>query len=81
MYLDDVNVSTSSDITPPVVTVTSPQDGAQVSGTVTVAASATDPDDPVVASMQVFIDSVLLAQNTTSNTISYSWNTTTYTNG
>ena len=43
MYLDDVNVTTSNDTTPPVVTVTSPQNGAQVSGTVTVSASATDP--------------------------------------
>jgi len=81
MYLDDVNVTTSSDSTAPVATVTSPQNGAQVSGTVTVSATATDPDDPTVASMQVFIDSVMVAQNTNSNTISYSWNTTTYTNG
>jgi len=64
---------------PPVVTVTSPQNNAQVSGTVTVSASA--PDDPFVASMQVFVDSVMVAQNTTSNTINYSWDTTTYSNG
>jgi hypothetical protein len=81
MYLDDVSVTTSNDTTPPVVTVTSPQNGAQVSGTVTVSASATDPDNPTVSSMQLFIDSVMVASNTNSNTISYSWNTTTYTNG
>jgi Bacterial Ig domain/Transmembrane protein 131-like N-terminal len=81
MYLDDVNVTTSNDNTPPVVTVTSPQNNAQVSGTVTVSASATDPDDPVVASMQVFIDNTMVAQNTNLNTINYSWNTTTYSNG
>ena len=31
--------------------------------------------------MQLFIDSVMVASNTNSNTISYSWNTTTYSNG
>src|SRR5271157_3118296 len=70
MYLDDVSLTTSNDTTPPVVTVTSPQNNAQVSGTITVSGSATDPDDPVVASMQVFIDNVMVAQNTNSNTIS-----------
>ncbi len=81
MYLDDVAVTTSNDTTPPVVTMTAPQNGAQVSGTVTVSASATDPDNPVVSSMQLFIDSVMVASNTNSNTISFAWNTTTYTNG
>ena len=81
MYLDDVAVTTSNDTTPPVVTMTAPQNGAQVSGTVTVSASATDPDNPTVSSMQLFIDSVMVASNTNSNTISFAWNTTTYTNG
>ncbi len=44
-------------------------------------ATATDPDDPMVAKMEIYIDSVLKASNTNSNTITYSWNTTTYTNG
>jgi hypothetical protein len=81
MYLDDVSVTTSNDTTPPVDTVTSPTNGAQVSGTVTVSATATDPDDPVVARMEIYIDSVLKASNTNSNSISYSWDTTTYSNG
>ena len=81
MYLDDVAVTYSNDTTPPTTQVTSPTNGAQVSGTVNVTATASDPDDPVVAKMEIYIDNVLKSSNTNSNTITYSWNTTTYSNG
>jgi Big-like domain-containing protein/fibronectin type III domain protein len=42
-----VNNNTTSDTTPPTVSITSPANGASVSGTITVSATATDPDSPV----------------------------------
>jgi hypothetical protein len=81
MFLDDVAVTTSSDTTAPTTQVTSPTNGSQVSGTVNVTATASDPDDPTVARMEIYIDNVMKASNTNSNSITYSWNTTTYSNG
>jgi hypothetical protein len=81
MYLDDVSVSTSTDNTPPMTQVTAPANNAVVLGTVSVTATASDVDDPVVAQMQIFIDGSMVSSNTNSNTITYSWDTTTATNG
>jgi len=81
MYLDDIRVSASTDNTPPTTQVTAPADNAVVSGTVSLTATASDVDDPIVAQMQIFIDGSMVSSNTNSNTIMYSWNTTTATNG
>jgi hypothetical protein len=58
----------------PSVTITAPANGATVSGTVSVAVSATD--NVGVESVQIYIDDVLKATGTT-----YSWDTTGYSNG
>lgn len=83
--VDDValNVTTggTTDTTAPTVTVSAPANGATVSGTVTVSASASDPDNPTVSGMQVLIDGTQVASNTNANSISYSWNTTGAANG
>jgi len=79
--IDDVSLMGSGgggDTTPPTTSIDSPTDGATVSGTVTVSASATD--DVGVVRLELYIDGVL-ALSATSGPISYSWNTTLVANG
>ncbi len=66
------------DTTPPATSITAPLNGANVSGTTTVTASATD--DRGVARVEFYLDAAL---QTTVNATPYqwSWNTTTATNG
>lgn len=75
--LDDfaLNVTTPSttDTTPPTTLISSPANGATVSGTVTVNASASD--NVGVTQMQLFIDGTLVASNTTATSLSFSWST------
>lgn len=80
--LDDVSLLTSGgtvgDTTPPVAAVTVPADGAVVSGSTTVAATATD--NVGVTKLELYVDGVL-ASSTTTGSLSYSWNTAAVSNG
>jgi len=69
----------SPDTTPPTVNITSPANGATVSGTTTVSASASD--NVGVAGVQFLLDSVALGPEDTTAPYSVSWNTTTVSNG
>jgi len=82
------NVSTPSnqatgvsapDTQPPSVTITAPVSGASVAGTVSVTATASD--NVAVASVQFQLDGNNLGAAITSAPYTYSWNTTTVTNG
>jgi len=70
--------SGSSDTTPPSVNITSPSNGATVSGTVTIAASATD--NVGVTKVEFYINNNKVGEDT-SSPYEYSWNTTGYSNG
>ena len=64
--------------TPPTAAITAPVSGSTVSGTVSIAASASD--DVGVAHVRFYIDGVLTSTDTNAP-YSHSWNTTTATNG
>jgi hypothetical protein len=77
-----LNVTTPSgggDTTPPTTSVTSPGNGATVSGTVTVTATASD--NVGVTQMQLLIDGTVVASNTNSTSLSFNFVTTNFTNG
>jgi uncharacterized membrane protein len=77
-----LNVTTPNgggDTTPPTTSVTVPANGATVSGTVTVTATASD--NVGVTQMQLLIDGNVVASNTNSTSLSFSWVTTNFTNG
>jgi len=67
-----VGVTVANDTTPPTPTISNPTNGAVLSGTVTVSATATD--DNKVASMSLLIDGKEVAKSLSSS-LSYSWNT------
>ena len=69
---------TGTDIIAPTTHITAPANGATVSGTVTVTATATD--NVGVTSIQIYIDGALKSSGSTSP-LNYSWNTTTVSNG
>jgi chitodextrinase len=72
------NCAVAADATAPSVSVTAPADGAQVSGTVQVAATATD--NKAVTKVEFYINNAL--QNTdTSAPYGFSWNTSNLPNG
>jgi beta-lactamase superfamily II metal-dependent hydrolase/chitodextrinase len=73
--LDDV---TSPDTTAPTVSLTAPAANATVSGATAVEASATD--DRAVARVEFYLDGTLASTSTTAP-YSWSWNTTSTTNG
>jgi Big-like domain-containing protein len=81
--LDDfaLNVTTPSttDTTPPTTSVTSPANGATVSGTINVTANASD--NVGVTQMQLLIDGTLVASNTNSTSLTFSWSTDSVANG
>lgn len=66
------------DTSAPSVTITSPSDGANVSGTTTINANASD--NVAITQMEVLIDGVVVAQSNSAS-ISYSWNTLSYLEG
>jgi len=66
------------DTTPPTTSITSPANGATVSGTVTVSASASD--NVGVSRVELFVDGSLHSTDT-SSPYSFSWNTTAVANG
>jgi hypothetical protein len=81
---DSAGTQTSSltgvgaDVTPPLTQITAPTNGATVSSTVTVTATATD--NVGVTSIQIYIDGTQVASGATSP-LNYSWNTANATNG
>jgi len=74
--IDDVGGG--GDITPPVTSITAPLNGATVSGTTSVTASASD--NVGVTKVEFYLDGALKSTDTTSP-YSWSWDTTTATNG
>ncbi len=66
------------DTTPPTTSIASPGNGAALSGTVNVTASASD--NVGVTKVEFYVDSVLRSTDTTSP-YSFSWDTTTFSNG
>ena len=66
------------DTTPPSTSITSPANGATVSGTTTVSATASD--DVGVSRVELFVDGVLAGSDSTTP-YQIPWNTTTATNG
>jgi hypothetical protein len=69
---------TGTDITAPTTQITAPANGATVSGTVTVTATASD--NVGVTSIQIYIDGTQVATGPTSP-LNYSWNTANASNG
>ena len=67
------------DTTPPAVSITAPAAGANVSGTTTVTATASDAVG--VAGVQFLLDGASLGAEDTTSPYSVSWNTTTAANG
>jgi hypothetical protein len=77
-YVDDVVVATSVvDTTPPTTSITAPANGATVSATVSVTATATD--NVGVTKVEFYLDGTLKSTSTTSP-YTWSWATTTATN-
>src|SRR5262252_4231418 len=74
-----VNNGPPPDTTPPAVNLTAPSNGATVSGTVTVSASASD--NVGVAGVQFTLDGANLGAEDTASPYSVSWNTTGVANG
>lgn len=80
IQFDDVIVTQAvPDTTPPTVSITAPQSGATVSGTVAVTASASD--NVAVASVQFLLDGAALGSPVTTPPYTMSWNTATAGNG
>jgi uncharacterized membrane protein len=80
--IDDVSVALTTgaaDTTPPSTSVIAPSNGATVSSTVSVTATASD--NIAVTKMEIYIDGALKASNTNATSLTYSWNTTTAANG
>jgi len=75
-----VTVSNAPDTTPPSVALTTPANGATVSGT-TVAVSATVSDNVGVAGVQFLLDGVALGTEVTSAPYTVTWNTVSTSNG
>jgi hypothetical protein len=71
-------VAPSNDQTPPTTAITSPADGATVSGTVTVNAGASD--DVGVAKVEFYVDGALKGTDTTAP-YQFAWNTVSVANG
>ncbi len=81
VYIDDVVLSgtaSTTDTQAPAVSLTAPANGATVSGTTTVTATASD--NVGVSKVDFYIDGVLKGTDT-SSPYSYSWVTTDYSNG
>src|SRR5262252_4057420 len=74
-----VNNGPPPDTSPPAVNLTAPSNGATVSGTVTVSASASD--NVGVAGVQFTLDGANLGAEDTASPYSVSWNTTGVANG
>jgi len=75
---DGTQTSSLKGVVPPTTRITNPANGATLSGTVTLTATATDTLG--ISSIQIYIDGVLKASST-SSPLNYSWNTLTANNG
>src|SRR3989454_2475076 len=75
----DVPGAPSADTTPPTVSITAPTTGTTVSGTVSVAAAASD--DVGVAGVQLKVDGANLGAELTGAPYTFAWNTTAVPNG
>ena len=73
-----VTVTVNNDKTAPTVSLTAPSSGATVSGTVAVAASASD--NVGVSKVEFYVNSILQASDTNSP-YTFTWNTSSLTNG
>jgi hypothetical protein len=73
-----INQGATPDTTPPTTSITAPANGATVSGTTVVTASASD--DVGVSRVEFYLDSALAATDTTSP-YQWSWDTNTAANG
>jgi glucose/arabinose dehydrogenase/chitodextrinase len=74
------SVASPADTTPPVVSMTQPASGAQVSGIITVAASASD-DSGVIAGVQFLLDLANLGAEATAAPYQVTWDTRAVPNG
>jgi hypothetical protein len=74
-----VSVTTANDSTPPSVAITSPADGAIVTGTITVSASASD--NVAVVGVQFALDGVNLGAEVTAAPYQAAWDSTAVSNG
>ena len=74
----DMNINSTADVTAPTVSITAPAAGT-VSGTINVTATAND--NTGVAGVQFLLDGVNLGAEDITSPYSFSWNTTTATNG
>src|SRR3984893_6572822 len=74
-----VSFTVTPDTTPPVVTITAPANGATVSGTISLTATASDPDSPV-SFVQFQVDGANRGGQLSSAPYSLSLDTTTLTN-
>src|SRR5438105_3554117 len=73
-----INQGGTPDTTPPTTSITAPANGATVSGTTSVTATASD--NVGVTKVEFYLDNVLQSTSTTSP-YSWNWNTTTSANG
>jgi Bacterial Ig domain len=81
--IDDISLNGATgggggDTTPPTTSISTPANGATVSGTVAVSASGAD--NVGVTKLELYVDGTL-AVSATSGPLSYSWNTTLVSNG
>ena len=74
-------VSITVDNTAPTVSLTGPANGATVSGSVNLAATAADTGGSGMAGVQFFVDGVLVGAEDTGSPYGVSWNTATVGNG
>ncbi len=72
--------NTSTPVTPPSISISSPASGASLTGTVTASASATAGTNPI-ASVQFLLDGAALGSADTASPYSLSWNTAGASNG
>jgi len=80
IQFDDVLVTQAlPDTTPPTVALSAPASGATISGSTTIAASASD--DVAVAGVQFLLDGAALGSEITVAPYTLSWNSTTTSNG
>ncbi len=79
MASNGVSFAVTADTTPPVVTITAPANNATVSGTITLTATATDPDSPV-SFVQFKVDGANVGAQLTTAPYSLSLNTATLSN-
>lgn len=77
--VDDVSVEITTEDRAPATQVTAPANGATVSGTVNVTATASD--DVAVSSLEIVIDGVTRASVANATSLAYAWDTTTAANG